>query len=202
MITISRAPPYLTVQDAGRKQSRWSGVPQGGAMDFTAMSAANAIAGNSLNAAALEWALGGGSIRFDRDCTFALAGATARATLAGQAVAPCTTTYARAGDELTVEQIVTGRFLYLAVAGGIDVLPVLGSRSTYLPGRFGGYEGRMLKSGDSAETRIVLKPGVFAPAQNLEIARGERYHVYIPQAVAERGEDYEIARFRERVRET
>jgi hypothetical protein len=63
-------------------------------------------------------------------------------------------------------------------------------------------QGVLLKDGDAAEARIVLKPGVFAPAQNLEIARGERHHVYIPQAVAEHGEDYEIARFRELVRES
>ena len=63
-------------------------------------------------------------------------------------------------------------------------------------------QGVLLKDGDAAETRIVLKPGIFAPAQNLEIARGERHHVYIPQAVAEHGEDYEIARFRELVRES
>ena len=63
-------------------------------------------------------------------------------------------------------------------------------------------QGVLLKDGEAAEARIVLKPGVFAPAQNLEIARGERHHVYIPQAVAERGEDYEIARFREMVRES
>jgi len=62
-------------------------------------------------------------------------------------------------------------------------------------------QGVLLRNGDAAETRIVLRPGVFAPAQNLEIVRGERHHVYIPQAVAERGEDYEIARFRELVRE-
>jgi hypothetical protein len=61
-------------------------------------------------------------------------------------------------------------------------------------------QGVLLKNGE-AEARIVLRPGVFAPAQNLEIARGERHHVYIPQTVAERGEDYEIARFREMVRE-
>ena len=58
-------------------------------------------------------------------------------------------------------------------------------------------QGVLLKDGEAAEARIVLQPGVFAPAQNLEIARGERHHVYMPQAVAERGEDYEIARFRE-----
>jgi len=63
-------------------------------------------------------------------------------------------------------------------------------------------QGVLLKNGEAAEARIVFKPGVFAPAQNLEIARGERQHVYIPQALAERGEDYEIARFRELVRES
>jgi len=63
-------------------------------------------------------------------------------------------------------------------------------------------QGVLLKNGEASEARIVLKPGVFAPAQNLEIARGERHHIYIPQALAERGEDYEIARFREMIRES
>jgi hypothetical protein len=63
-------------------------------------------------------------------------------------------------------------------------------------------QGVLLRDGGAAETRIVLKPGVFAPAQNLEVAQGERHHVFIPQVIAERGEDYEIARFRELVRES
>jgi len=63
-------------------------------------------------------------------------------------------------------------------------------------------QGVLLKDGEAAEVRIVLKPGVFTPGQNLEITRGERNHVYLPQAVAERGEDYEIARFRELIRES
>jgi hypothetical protein len=62
--------------------------------------------------------------------------------------------------------------------------------------------GVLLKSSDAAEARIVLKPGVFAPAQNLEVTQGQRHHVYVPQAVAERGEDYEIGRFRELIRES
>jgi hypothetical protein len=61
--------------------------------------------------------------------------------------------------------------------------------------------GVLLRGAEAAEARIVLKPGVFSPGQNLEIARGERHHVYLPQAVSERGEDYEIARFRELIRE-
>jgi hypothetical protein len=72
-----------------------------------------------------------------------------------------------------------------------------------VPGAAGASEqGVLLKNGAVAEPRIVLKLGVFAPAQNLEVASGELHHVYIPQALAERGEDYEIARFREMVRET
>jgi hypothetical protein len=63
-------------------------------------------------------------------------------------------------------------------------------------------QGVLLKSGDAAEASIVLKPGVFAPGQNLEVARGARHHVYLPQAVSERGEDFEIARFRELIRES
>jgi len=63
--------------------------------------------------------------------------------------------------------------------------------------------GVLLKSSepDSGEVRIVLKPGVFVPGQNLESERGGRFHVYMPQAVEDRGDDYEIARFREMIRE-
>ena len=63
-------------------------------------------------------------------------------------------------------------------------------------------QGVLLKNGDASEARIVLKPGAFAPGQNLELDRGARQHVFLPQAIAERGEDYEIARFRELVRES
>jgi antagonist of KipI len=149
MISITRAPPYLTVQDGRRRHARAAGVPQGAAMDSFALGAANALAGNQVDAAGLEWALGGGSLKFDEDVVFCLAGAKARALVSGRIAAPYTTIHAHAGDELTIEQISGGRFLYLAVRGGIDVPTTLGSRSTYLPGRFGGYLGRTLKRGDS-----------------------------------------------------
>ena len=118
-------------------------------MDSFALRAANAVAGNRFDAAGLEWALGGGSIRFEQDAVFSLGGARAQATLAGRAAAPCTTIYASAGEELTIEKIFGGRFVYVAVRGGIEVPLALGSRSTYLPGKFGGYKGRMLKKDDS-----------------------------------------------------
>ena len=136
-------------------------------MDSFALRAANALVGNHTDAAALEWALGGGTIRFESDCAFALGGASTRATLAARQVAPCTTTYARAGEELSVEQITAGRFLYLACSGGIEVPPLLGSRSTYLPGHFGGYEGRLLKNGDALAQG---EPPVDLPAEGFHCA--------------------------------
>ena len=62
-------------------------------------------------------------------------------------------------------------------------------------------QGVLLRDG-ADETRIVLRPGIYAPAQNLEAEHGGRRHIYMPQGVAERGEDYEIARFREMIRES
>ena len=159
MIAVTKAPPYLTVQDCGRKRARSFGVPPGGAMDAFALQAANAILDNELDAAALEWALGGGTIRFEQDCGCAIAGASVRATVGGHPIAPCTSTIARAGDELAVDQIDAGRFVYVAVSGGIDVPQLLGSRSTYLPGKFGGFDGRMLKTGDMIPRCDAKLPG-------------------------------------------
>ncbi|MBA3646655.1 MAG: biotin-dependent carboxyltransferase family protein [Gemmatimonadaceae bacterium] len=75
-ITITRAPSYLTIQDFGRTQFREVGVPRCGAMDRAALGTANAVLGNEADAAGLEWALGGGTLRFDHPCVFAVGGAS------------------------------------------------------------------------------------------------------------------------------
>jgi antagonist of KipI len=118
-------------------------------MDVFALQALNAIVGNALDSAALEWALGGGTVSFQSDCVFAIGGARARATIAGRSIPSFTTCHARAGDQITVAQLIAGRFLYIAFSGGIDVPLILGSRSTYLPGHFGGRNGRMIVHNDS-----------------------------------------------------
>jgi hypothetical protein len=62
----------------------------------------------------------------------------------------------------------------------------------------------LLRSPDpaAADVNIALRPGVFLAGQNLEAEDGGRQHVYMPMALAQRGEDYEIGRFKEMVRET
>ena len=149
MITVAKAPPYLAVQDAGRTGFRAAGVPRAGAMDMFALCAGNLMVGNQPDAAALEWALGGGTLTFSTSVYFALVGATVRATIGGRSIPPCTTTAAEAGEQLVVEQLLTGRFMYVAISGGIEVPNLLGSASTYLPGHFGGFEGRLIRSGDN-----------------------------------------------------
>jgi hypothetical protein len=54
-------------------------------------------------------------------------------------------------------------------------------------------------SGDAA---IALRAGVYARGENLETTIGGRQHVYLPQGIAQRGDDYEIVRFKEMVRES
>ncbi|MDB4948914.1 MAG: urea amidolyase related protein [Gemmatimonadetes bacterium] len=148
MIRIVASPPYLTVQDAGWGGLRASGMPVCGAMDGWALRIANLLAGNAMDDAVLEWALGPGVLRFTADCTVALAGAEVAGTLAGAPLAGYMAFRVHAGDELRIDRFVTGRFFYLAVSGGLRTAPVLGSRSTYLPGGFGGWHGRLLRTGD------------------------------------------------------
>jgi biotin-dependent carboxylase-like uncharacterized protein len=148
MIEVVRSPVFATVQDLGRPGWRALGVPPGGALDSAALQLGNLLVGNPSGAAAIELLAGGGSFRFLRPTPFALTGAEAEAHLAGRAVEPRRLTFAAAGDTLALAGLVRGRALYLCCGGGLQVPPVLGSASTYPPGRFGGHEGRTLRTGD------------------------------------------------------
>ena len=149
MIIVQRAPAYATIQDEGRRSFFSSGVPRAGAMDLTTVRVLDAIVGNKSGSAGIEWALTGGVITFAERAVFAIGGADAHVTLNDMVVAPLRAYQASPDDILTIDALATGRFLYLCFAGGLDVPKIMGSRSTYLPGGFGGLEGRRLKNGDS-----------------------------------------------------
>jgi biotin-dependent carboxylase-like uncharacterized protein len=152
MITVLRPPPFATVQDLGRPGYLHAAVARGGALDPFALALANVLVGNDPGAAAVEWGLAGGELRFERDTTIALTGARGQATLGERAVTNDRATRAGAGEILRIARPEEGAWLYLAIAGGIDLPPVLGSRATYLPARFGGLEGRLLRAGDRLPT--------------------------------------------------
>ncbi len=167
MIVVSRAPAYLTIQDMGRHGYLSVGVPAGGAMDRWSLATLNHMLGNDRSAAGLEWALNGGALEFSGNATFAFGGADAVCSINGVAIESFRAATAKAGDTLIVDRIASGRFLYIAVAGGIACDSVLGSQSTFVAGGFGGFAGRRIRSGDSLETGMVRR-------------RARRHHVVDP----------------------
>lgn len=139
-----------TVQDLGRFGSERLGVPHAGACDRWGLGVANALLGNDPGAAALELTLLGPVLRARRACTVALGGADLGAVVEATGIpVPSGTSHALAtGDVLSFTGGSSGVRAYLALAGGVDVPAVLGSRSTYVPAGLGGLEGRALAAGD------------------------------------------------------
>ncbi|GLY69893.1 allophanate hydrolase [Amycolatopsis taiwanensis] len=130
MIEVLSPGPQATIQDGGRSGHGHLGVPRAGAMDPLALSQANRLVGNPAETAAIEFLLGGFTIRFTEAASFSLTGAPVAAYLGPTPVSRNRWTYARPGDALTAGPPAYGLWTYLAVAGGIDVPPVLSSRST------------------------------------------------------------------------
>lgn len=148
MLKVLRPGLLTTVQDAGRLGWYHIGMPPSGAMDQFSYRAGNLLVGNEENAAALETTFLGPELEAGADLTVAVTGAPVELRLNG---APAPTWVALAltkGDKLECEQTLAGVRSYICVAGGIDVPQLLGSRSTYLLGRFGGVGGRALVEGD------------------------------------------------------
>ncbi|MBZ5736942.1 biotin-dependent carboxyltransferase family protein [Nocardioides mangrovi] len=112
--------PLVTVQDRGRRGHAHLGVPRAGALDTRAADLANRVVGNDPDAAVLEVLMGGLVLRSDVGRWVAVTGASG----------PGRAAWLAAGAELRVEPPATGLRSYVAVAGGIAVPPVLGSRST------------------------------------------------------------------------
>jgi biotin-dependent carboxylase-like uncharacterized protein len=119
-------------------------------MDHFAFRAANLLAGNPASAAGLEVTLGGLTMRFDSEALVAVTGAESAVTLGGDPLPLWESRLAEPGAELRIGLSRGPGFrLYVAVAGGIDVPLLLGSRATYTMGALGGLDGRALQPGDS-----------------------------------------------------
>jgi biotin-dependent carboxylase-like uncharacterized protein len=131
-LRVVRPGPLTTVQDLGRPGYAHLGVPPSGAADAPALRRANRLAGNPTGAAALELTLGGLVVTFSATRVVALAGAPARLTVDGTPAHPDAPVEVPAGARLSVGVPARGVRSYLAVAGGIAVAPVLGSRATDL----------------------------------------------------------------------
>ncbi len=135
-------------QDLGRTGHQHLGVPVGGAMDSRAHRLANLLVGNEENEATLEITLTGPTLRFDAPACIAICGAQLNPTLNKEPLPNNRPIIVRDGDVLAFGARASGLRAYLAWHGGIVLPKVMSSRSTYLPGGFGGYQGRALRKDD------------------------------------------------------
>lgn len=130
-----------TVQDLGRYGWASFGVPAAGALDEEALRLANRLVGNAESAAALEITFLGPVLRAAGDLDLAVAGGAF-------GPAPGKVLRVADGEIIPLASAPGATRAIAAVGGGIDVPLVLGSRSTCVSGRFGGFQGRRLQRGD------------------------------------------------------
>lgn len=181
MIEVIQAGLCDLVMDLGRPGWGALGVSAGGAADTAALAAANRLVGNEAGAAGLEIVLSGPTLRFPAGGVVACTGARFCAQRAGGAALAWNETLVLApGEQVSLGRAQTGCRAWLAVRGGLRVPPVLGSRSTFLPAGFGGYEGRPLRAGDVLATgeteatprRLRTRPPAIEDAAPLRVIAG------------------------------
>ena len=177
-----------TVQDLGRVGYQHLGVPTSGALDPVSLRAANILVGNDPIEGALEIAYVGPTFVVEADSVnLACAGACASIEVLPDATAGSGVHYAsmqsfraQRGQVVRVGAISESSVVYLAVEGGFDIQPVLGSVSTYIRGQIGGWRGRALVAGDALPLRrsIVGERDEFR-LEGLDLARPSRFRVVL-----------------------
>lgn len=147
-IVVERAGLMTTVQDTGRPGHQHEGVPAGGAMDDLALRLANLLVGNAAGDAALECTLEGPALRFAHRTRVAVTGADMAWHIDDRPLPSWRSAVVPAGSLLSAGTAHVGCRAYVAVAGGVLVPPLLGSRATLPTVGIGGLEGRALRKGD------------------------------------------------------
>ena len=162
MIEIHNPGLYSTIQDIGRKGYQNIGVPECGAMDKLSFRIANLLVGNPENTPSIEITLYGPELYFEVPTYIAITGADLSPYIDDTPINNWTTVLIKGGQTLKFYGPVgNGGRAYIAIGGGLNsdfIKEIMGSFSTYVPGEFGGYAGRQLKSGDSLLVNPYYKP--------------------------------------------
>jgi antagonist of KipI len=170
-LKVHRAGILTTLQDRGRYGYQRYGMPVGGVMDEHSHRLANLLVGNPEGEATLEFTLAGPRLEFTQSALIAICGGDFAPTISGREVPLARPVLVRAGSVLDLAVCRLGCRAYLAVGGGFDVPVVMGSKSTYLPGGIGGYQGRSLRRGDELQIKpasTTLYPSLQRALQTAE----------------------------------
>ena len=147
-ITILNPGTLTSVQDLGRIGYQQYGVSVSGVMDPRSASIANILVDNDEGEAVLECTMMGPHLRFDAPNIIAITGGDLGATLDGQSIDTYRAVPVNAGQTLRFTMLRTGCRAFVAFAGGLDIPVVMGSRSTDMKAKIGGYQGRKLQKDD------------------------------------------------------
>jgi len=220
MLDVIEGGFLTTVQDAGRFGWGHCGVPPAGPMDPFAFRAANLLVGNPPDAAGLEITLAGPVLRASCECLIAVCGAEFDVRVGSLPAPAWHAVFVRAGYEIRFGQRRNGARAYLAVSGGIVLPQFLGSCATFLPGGFGGLEGRALRAGDQLflgrypdsdlrDSDLLIRAGKawlrsarppYSPNPTLRIVMGPQDDYFTSEGLATFVEsEYEVTRSSDRM---
>ena len=150
-IVFNKGGIFTTVQDYGRMGYQNLGFHVCGVMDRHSYWVANLLVDNTDREAVLEFTISGPTLYFTSDTVICITGGDFDPKINGEAVPMYTAVEVHKGDELEMGFCRSGTWGYIAFAGGLDVPVVMGSRSTDIKCRLGGFEGRPIKDGDEIE---------------------------------------------------
>ena len=137
-----------TVQDMGRIGYQESGMSVSGVMDQRSAAIANILVGNDENEAVLEVTLMGPMMEFTEDNIIAVTGGNLVPKVNGKDLPMYQAVLVHKGDSMNFAGMTSGSRAYIAVAGGLDIPVQMGSKSTNLKLKVGGYQGRKIGGGD------------------------------------------------------
>jgi len=173
MVRVINAGLQTMVVDLGRHGWYWHGLPPSGPMDRFSYLAGNILLGNDENAASLECCYTCPSLEIMSDTCVVFTGVELQPMINDEAIPMWQVHGVKQGDVISFGGSQGGKWAYLSFSGGIDVPVVYGSRTTYLPGHLGGFEGRALRKGD------IL--GLLPPTTHFSRVVGTRLqNAYVP----------------------
>jgi biotin-dependent carboxylase-like uncharacterized protein len=183
------------VVDGGRYGYREVGIPTSPALDLYALSSLNHLLGNEGNAPAIEAFGEKFSLRFVKDVCCAITGAKVRASLEGRPLQSWMSFTARAGEILTVDEVREGFRYYVGFSGSPVIEKIIGSYTTNLECRFGGYRGRALQKGDRIDLEDIRRVDVkriaedfiprMTPPHTLRVVEGPENNYFTDESLAE-----------------
>ncbi|MCG6533567.1 MAG: biotin-dependent carboxyltransferase family protein [Syntrophales bacterium LBB04] len=195
MIEIIHPGIMSIVVDGGRYGYREVGIPTSPALDLYALSVLNCLLGNEGNAPAIEVFGEKFSLRFGRDICCAITGAKVRASLEGRPLQSWMSFEAKSGETLTVDEVREGFRYYVGFSGAPVLKKIIGSYTTNLECRFGGYRGRALQKGDSIDFEEIRMVNVeriteefiprMMPPHTLRVVEGPESNYFTDESLGE-----------------